>query len=719
MKGRKVRVAVTGFGGLSNPHPGTAVAEALRKGCAGEIEIHALVYESATTGAWMPGVADVIHLIPPLHHGPHQTLGRLAEIHREYGLDAVIPCLTLEIPFYSGLAEQLARDGIRTMLPHGRSIERSSKVRLPQFAHSHGWPTPKTIYVGEMADVALHAEQFGFPLMLKGTVMGAIRVNRIEDVQEAAIKLHQTCGGGVLLQEILTGDQIGVGAVVDRNGDPVALTCMQKLGLNADGQAVLGAVIDDPDIEEQARRIIRELDWCGPLELEFIRSYRSDIPYLVQVYGRFPSWVLLTHMAGSNLPAALLGELLERPHGRPAKPRPGTMFVRHVRETTVPLADLSQLERHGRAISPRGVSRPSTKFGTRTPDGIRVAVTGLGNVDVVNPGLGAASAIKCARDVSKIYGLGYGTYESGMYERQIFDAVYRLPVRDEPEALLGRIQEIQSTSPFDVIIPCLDGEIPRFIEIKDALKAIGISTLLPTQKAFDRRTKKNIFTGDIARHWGGFEIPKSYLVRSAEDLEPAVEKLGLPVVLKGLMSEAIPAHGLAAVHAAWLRLRAVGNSEIIIQPMIVGDHFAVSTVCDRNFLAVQPLTVKKLVTCQRGSTWAALHAPQARLEADFARFLKEIKWCGPTEGEFIRDWRRETFHLIEVNPRFTAWNYFAAELGVNHAFQAVRLALDLPPTPEVSKSASDAVFARSCEDIPASVLDFASVSTKGRLENVG
>lgn len=719
MKVRKVRVGITGFGGLNNPQPGTAVAGALRKGCPGEIEIHALVSDSMTTGAWMPGVADVLHLVPPLHDGPQATLNRLIDLHEQYGLDAIIPCLTLELPFYAGLADQLARGGIKTMLPPVPSIQAASKVRLPHLAHSNGWPTPKTIHVGEMADVPLHAEQFGFPLMVKGRVMGAIRVNSVEHVQEAARELDQGFGGGVLLQEILTGDQICVGGVINRNGEPTALVSMQKLGLNSDGQAVLGAVIDDPYIEEQARRIIRKLNWCGPLELDFIRSYRSDIPYLVQVSGRFPSWVLLTHMAGCNLPATLLHDLLERRPAKLAKPRPGTMFVRHVRETFVSLDDLYGLERHGLARPPPHIPRARTRAKVPEASRIRVAVTGLGNFDVVNPGLGAASALKRVDEVSRIYGLGYGTYDSGMYDRQMFDTVYRVPVQEDAETLLGRIREIHFASPFDVILPCLDGEIPRFIEIKDDLKVIGISTLLPSKEAFDRRTKKNLFVSGLERHWGAFEIPESLLLRSSEELEPAIESLGLPVVLKGLVSSAIPAHSLAEAHSGWLRLRAMGNTEVIVQPLIEGDHFAISTVCDRDFDAVQPVTVKKLVMCPRGSTWAALYAPQPRLEEDFSRFLKEIQWCGPTEGEFIRDRRRETFHLIEVNPRFTAWIYFTAELGANHPFHAVCLALDRPFTSEMDRKASDAVFVRSCEEIPASILDFASVSMTGRLENVG
>lgn len=710
---------MTGFGGLSNPQPGTAVAEALRKGHRGEIEIHALVYDSMMTGAWMPGVADFLHLVPPLHFGTDATLDRLADIREEFELDAIIPCLTLELPFYAGLADQLARVGIKIMLPQVSSIEAAFKIQLPQMAYSFGWPTPRTIHVGDMTNVCFHAEQFGFPLMVKGTVLGAIRVNSVEHVQEAALRLNRISGGGVLLQEILTGDQICVCAVVARNGEPIALASMQKLGLNSDGQATLGAVIDDPKIEEQARRIIRKLDWCGPLELEFIRSHRSDTPYLVQVNGRFPSWILLTHMAGSNLPETLLHELLESRIAKPAKPKPGTMFVRHVRETIVPLERLQALERHGLARPPRRTSRTGRRAKVREANEIRVAVTGLGNFDVVNPGLGAASAIRRTDEVSRIIGLGYGTYESGMYDRRIFDAVYRLPEREDPEALFGRLREIHSASPFDMILPCLDGEIPRFIEIKDALEAIGIRTLLPSKEAFDARTKKSLFVGKMERLWGAFEIPKSVLVRSPQELGSAIEELGLPIIVKGLVSEAIRANSLTEARAAWLRLRASGNSEVIVQPMIEGDHFAVSTVCNREFDALQPLTIKKLTMCHRGSTWGALHAPQPRLETDFARLLKEIQWCGPTEGEFIRDWRQETFHLIEVNPRFTAWNCFTADLGANQAFQAVCLALGRPFPIEAGGECPDAVFMRSSVEIPASVLDFAAVATKGRLENVG
>ena len=57
-------------------------------------------------------------------------------------------------------------------------------------------------------------------------------------------------------------------------------------------------------------------------------------------------------------------------------------------------------------------------------------------------------------------------------------------------------------------------------------------------------------------------------------------------------------------------------------------------------------------------------------------FLEHIKWVGPAEGEFIRDELDDRYHLIEVNPRFTAWIYYSTALESSHPQLAVRAALE-------------------------------------------
>lgn len=713
MKKNDIHVAVSGFSGLNNPHPGLPVARALREGWKGPIEIHALGYDSLMTGAWLPGSVDRLHVMPSLNDGDEAMFERVLEIHADVRLDAVIPCLDLELPVFSRIAGRLQHEGIQTLLPPPDSIFATGKLRLPLFGYKNDIRTPRTIHVLDMGDVALHAEQFGFPLMVKGTVTGAKRVGSADQARKEAEALHQKWGGGVLLQEALTGDEIVVGAVVGRTGECLGLVAMRKLGVNPDGKGVFGAVIDDPVIEDEARRILDRLEWSGPLELEFMRPHGSNQLYLLEINCRFPSWIMLSHFAGCNLPVLLLREIMGMAHPRtPVRPRPGTMFVRDVRETAVPLERVDRLKRHR---SEGGMPSTAARPRRRGKQGVRVAVTGLGSNDVVNPGLGVAAALRGVGEIERLYGLGYGAFDSGLYRPAAFDSVYRLPQDNDAQALLSRLTEIHREAPFDVIIPCLDGELGRFMEIEAELEQMDIRTLLPSKEAFQRREKPNLFSPRRRHDWGGFEIPKTHPVASEQETMDATRQLGFPVVVKGPVSEAITANSAWEARAAWFELREKGITEALVQAKIDGDDFAVAAVCDRKYEALTMLTVKKLVKCDRGSTWSAVNSKQAELEDAFGAFLKHLKWCGPVEGEFIRDSVSERFYLIEVNPRFTAWISFSAALAVNHPYQAVCLALDRPFEPE--PVTADLVFMRACWETDVKTRDFAAISTKGRIEH--
>ena len=709
MKRNDLHIAVTGFAGLNNPHPGIAVARALREGWQGPIAIHALGYDSLMTGAWMPGVAVQLHLLPMLQEGDEVMLERILEIHHDVHLDAIIPCLDLELPILSRLSGRLAKEGIRTLLPSPESIYATSKLRLPKFSFDHDIRTPKTIHVLDLVDFPLHADQFGYPLVVKGTVAGAKVVSSSDRARKEAKVLNERWGGGILIQEALSGDEFVVSAVINKTGKTLGMISMRKLGINSDGKGVFGAVIDDPSVERIAKRIIGKIEWSGPLELEFIRPHGSNRLYLLEINCRFPSWIMLSHFAGCNLPVLLLQEIFEPNKRRKIpKPKPGVMFVRNVQEMAIPLERIIQLERHQTETGPASLP-PRRKNGSGK--GLRVAVTGLGSHDVVNPGLGVITALSQAPEVLKIIGLGYSAFDSGCYQSNILDSVYRLPAEDSPRALLEKLTEIHQINPFDVVLPCLDAEIPRFIEIESQMENLGVRTLLPSVKAFERREKLNLFTGRFKQDWGGFEIPKTFLVHSEQDVEKALRQLGLPVVVKGLVSESISADTVWEAKAAWFQLREKGYEEALVQPLIKGDDFAVAAVCDRRHQSHTLLTVKKTLKCERGSTWSAINHPQPELELSSAALFKYLKWTGPVEAEFIRDNLRSRFFLIEVNPRFTAWISFTAALGLNHPLQVVCLAMDKPWKPTADPA--ELVFMRSSHELPVNTRDFAAISTKG------
>ena len=246
---------------------------------------------------------------------------------------------------------------------------------------------------------------------------------------------------------------------------------------------------------------------------------------------------------------------------------------------------------------------------------------------------------------------------------------------------------------------------------------MGIQTLLPAQSDFERREKVNLFTRLDKTDWQSFVMPETLHCRSADEVEAAVTQLGFPAAIKGPMSFAFPAETAAEARAAWARLRQKGCDEALVQPFIRGDKFAVATVIDRTHAALDSFSIKKLRTCERGSTWSAIHLCLPELEQAFAAFLRSIDWVGPAEGEFIRDETTEAFYMIEVNPRFTAWIGFTADAGPNHPNLAARTALG--QTAEIVESRRDLMFMRSCRDYSITPSAFAALATRGVLYHDG
>ena len=143
------------------------------------------------------------------------------------------------------------------------------------------------------------------------------------------------------------------------------------------------------------------------------------------------------------------------------------------------------------AAAPNGCAVKSQR--KRTPGGARVAVSGISTFDVINSGLGVARALNHADDIAGVIGLGYGAYDSGMYRGTLFDETFRMPPIGDAEALFRRLDEIRRRTPFDVVIPCLDGEIPSYVAIRDRLAGIGVHTLLPPLDESYRASHANLF----------------------------------------------------------------------------------------------------------------------------------------------------------------------------------------------------------------------------------
>ncbi|MCB1735986.1 MAG: ATP-grasp domain-containing protein [Gammaproteobacteria bacterium] len=700
---RDTAVAITGFGGLDNPEPGLGVARCLRS--QGDTGIHALIYDRLATGAWLPGIADTVQLLPPLRDGDAQWFGRLAQIHERTGFDALLPCLDLEVHRVAANAARLAELGIATLVPTPDRLDAVRKVRLSAFCHAHGIDTPTTLHVADPDDAPSVAQVLGYPVYVKGLVADAHRANDANEARRLAAVVDRKWGGGALLQRAVAGDEYVVVMLADEQGRAQGSIALRKMVRNAKGKGVAGAVVQDAGLTRVAHEILEALHWRGPLELEFVRASGSGRWHLIEVNNRFPAWIALAAEVGCNLPGRAVDLIMGRkPRGRCAV-RPGMAFVRDIATGAVDAAEY-------RGVFRLGYAQPQTpaKSAAEAVTAHRVAITGVDAGEVLMSGIGTAEALVAAGQ-RNLYALPYGAYDSAAHRADLFQAAHTLAVSEEADVLTTRLRAIREITGIDAVIPCLDHELPRFIAAAPALEAAGIATLLPSLEALMAVGKSALATWRSA----SLPTPATRQVNSAEAARKAGRKFGWPLLLKHPHAGAALVHDSRQVASAWASLSRDGGETLLAQAWIDGEEFAVAGVFDRHHKARAMLAIKKLVQCDGGNTWGATAVDAPKLCAAIAERLERIGWVGPFEAEFRRDRIDDRFYLIEINPRLPAWISYAADTGLN--LPALVLATMFDESFHTKPVRTAPVFVRATWDRPVTLTDIAALGHRGSLDH--
>ena len=335
-------VAISALNATDNPGPGVAVARALRADPDWKGRLIGLAYDTYDPGVHIPGLFDAVLLMPYPSQGRRPLLDRLAYGRELHGIDVLIPNLDAELPIVVGAEEELARLGIRTVLPTKEQLDLRSKARLAELGATHDLSTPRTevlLDVGAMADVI---EKLGLPIVVKGVFYGAEICRSLPEAWSAFHRQVADWGLPVIVQEHIVGEELNVCVVGDGQGGVVGAVAMKKLMLTKAGKGWIGVTIHDPKLLDLARRTVEALRWRGPCEVEVIRSV--DGRYLIiEVNPRFPAWCDLCAGAGANLPRAVVDWAME---GRPSpvgEGRSGIAFVRVSIDQILPISALEEL----------------------------------------------------------------------------------------------------------------------------------------------------------------------------------------------------------------------------------------------------------------------------------------------------------------------------------------------------------------------------------------
>jgi len=327
-----------------------------------------------------------------------------------------------------------------------------------------------------------------------------------------------------------------------------------------------------------------------------------------------------------------------------------------------------------------------------------IAVSGLNSNDNPGPGVGIAKSLCSEFD---IVGFSYDINETGNYLPYIKKSFLMPYPTLGFEPLYNRLKEIKKATNLDIIIPALDAEYPLYLKYKKEIEELGIKIILPTKESFEFRNKNKL---DELSQKLNVAYPKTIAINSIDELYKAMNKFSYPVMIKGNFYKAYKAYNFDSAIEYFYKISNEWGFPILIQEVVSGEEINLVGVGDGKEL-VGALSIKKLAITDIGKVWTAVTIEHKKLLNLAKDFVKKTNWFGAFELECIAN--HDEIIIIEINPRFPAWVYFATELGINLPKMVVDLALDKKINPKFEYEIGK-MYLRFVEE---KVIDFSKVTS--------
>ncbi len=342
---------------------------------------------------------------------------------------------------------------------------------------------------------------------------------------------------------------------------------------------------------------------------------------------------------------------------------------------------------------------------------LTIAVTGM-NAKPDNPGPGLAVA-RCLRlehgDQIRIIGLGYDVLDAGLYLQEISDASYLLPYPSAGEQqLMERMQFIQQEEHIDVLIPCLDAELLSFSRLQHEFEHLGIRMLIPDVSQLRDRNKDRL--GELSRN-AGIRYPETKTITSANFFYQCHDDgWKYPMVVKGLFYDASIVHTADEGAEAFRKIAASWGYPVLVQRYVEGHEVNLTAIGDGKGHLLGSVMMRKQAVTDKGKAWSCVTVENTHLRESAEKLAQELQWSGPLEVEMLKE-SDGNYLLIEINPRFPAWIYLAAESGCNLPAGLVALSMGEEPHFEAAKTGM--MMIRYAQETVIDLSTFESMSMYG------
>lgn len=339
-------IAVTGLNAIDSPGPGVAVIRAIREGLTQPVRIIGLAYESLEPGIYLNGICDKTYQISYPAAGAEVLYNSLKYIHDQEHIDVIIPNFDAELYNFITIAPRLEALGIKAILPTLEMFDARDKLNLFAFGEKHNLLVPKDKVIYSISELPQLAEDFGYPLVVKGKYYEAVVAYTLEQAQKAFYKISSKWGFPIIVQQFISGTEVNIAALGDGEGNALSIIPMRKLYITDKGKAWAGITLEDDALLELARQFVKATHWRGGFEIEIMKTAADEL-YIMEINPRFPAWIYLTAGAGQNQPATLVKMALGEKPAAFTEYDSGKLFIRYSWDMIVDVGQFQQFSAFG------------------------------------------------------------------------------------------------------------------------------------------------------------------------------------------------------------------------------------------------------------------------------------------------------------------------------------------------------------------------------------
>lgn len=237
-------------------------------------------------------------------------------------ITALISLFDIDLPILAENKDKFAKIGTQIIVSNKKFVDIcNDKWKTYQFLKNQGFNVPKTyLSISDVYSDLINGK-INYPVIIKPRWgMGSISVYQADNEQElevfyAKIKREikssylkyesaEDIENDILIQERIVGQEFGLDVINDLNGIYKNTSVKKKIAMRS-GETDSAITVNEPELNSIGERISKLSQHIGNLDIDVFKGVDGK-NYILEMNARFGGGYPFSHLAGVNLPKAII-----------------------------------------------------------------------------------------------------------------------------------------------------------------------------------------------------------------------------------------------------------------------------------------------------------------------------------------------------------------------------------------------------------------------------